>query len=137
MALGGALVDRATVLRRDVEIKQTDPPEEKWIGGERQLLPPGQSGEPNEIKFRCRFMMINGSEQQQDGRRRRVTRPRLMMGRKLTVKKGDKIKVLFRQKPYIELYGSKEVVFQVDGDPQEIRKRQRVIGWEANLVRAE
>lgn len=121
MALGAALVDRGRFVRREKATTEVD--------GERQF----KDAVPEEQRwFRCRLQMLKGSEQQQDGRRRRVVRPMLTVGRKVKIKKGDQIEIKCK-----ELYGNELVVFTVDGDPEPMRKRRTVIGYEATLARPE
>lgn len=135
MALGSALVDKAETLRREAETEGEG--EEVWVDGEKQFVPADESNVPSPKKtFRCRFQEIKGSEQQQDGRRRRVVRPSLLWGRKMVLQKGDKVRVFFKQKQWVEKYGE-SAVFQVDGDPEPLRKRRTIIGFEATLVKAE
>lgn len=135
MALGSALVDKAETLRREAETEGEG--EEVWVDGEKQFVPAEKSNVPSPKKtFRCRFQEIKGSEQQQDGRRRRVVRPSLLWGRKMVLQKGDKVRVFFKQKQWVEKYGE-SAVFQVDGDPEPLRKRRTIIGFEATLVKAE
>lgn len=127
MAFGSALVDKGWILRRE----DTEP-EETWVEGERQLEPKDPEDDKATNRFRCRFQLVKGSESQQDGRRRRVVRPVLLWGRNTKIQKGDRVKIRSR-----EHFGVEEPVFQVDGDPEPLRKRRRVIGYEATLVKAE
>lgn len=120
MALGAALVDRGRLVRREKTATEID--------GEKQY----KDAEPEKAPwFRCRLQMVKGSEQQQDGRRRRVVRPTLLLGRKTTLVKGDQVEIKCKQ-----LFGDELQLFTIDGDPEPLRKRRTVIGFEATLSKA-
>lgn len=130
MALGGALVDKAWIVRREPKAA-----EDEWVDGEKQMTPlPADEGPTKH--FRCRFQLLKGVETQEQGRRRRVVRPMLLIGRRNVLIKGDKVKIRSKQQDFLALYGTEEPIFQVNGDPEPLRKRRTVIGWEASLVLA-
>jgi hypothetical protein len=118
MALTAAFVDRGRIVRRTKTAARVD--------GEKQWQPVSQDW------FRCRFQLVKGSEQQSDGRRKRVVRPRLMVGRKIRIKPGDHVEIRSR-----EHFGTELRIYSVDGEPEPMRKRRIIIGYEATLVRSE
>lgn len=120
MGINAALVDRGKLIRREATKEKVD--------GEVQY-----KTDEDQPWFRCRFQMIKGSEQQQDGRRRRVVRPALIVGKNAIIKKGDEIEVKSKQHAAI-WEGQETKQFVINGDPEPLRKRRTIIGYEATLA---
>lgn len=119
MALGGALVDKGwTISRTKTEEK---------VDGERKFGAPSKGK-----RFRCRLDMVAGSEQNTEGRWRRIIRPTLVVGRKSTLKANDEVEV--KSKEALKHLGEEIIKFKVVGDPLPIRKRRTTIGYVYTLV---
>jgi hypothetical protein len=119
MALGGALVDKARTV--DVDSNPVR------VEGEFQR---------NTVYgpwFRCRLDHGREQEGTDQGRIRGVVRPRLIVSRKVRLKGDQRLEIISKQ-----VHGhAGAVVYNIDGNPEPLRKKRTVIGWEAGLVKVD
>lgn len=95
------------------------------IEGTKQHVP--ETGD----EFRCRLEMNKETEGSDQGRRRGIVRPSVIVGRK--VRLDGKHDIAIKSK---EVHGHEDWVrYSIDGDPEPYRKKTTVIGWEAYIVR--
>lgn len=125
MAYRGALVDRAHILRK-----------RKGTGRKVNGYTVQDETSPVEgPEFRARLEMNTSIENERDGRTSADPRPSLMTdfrdsdGNPLEFRISDRIRVVSRQ------LGT--AVWEVDGMPDPIRKKRRVIGWDVPIHRVE
>jgi hypothetical protein len=85
--------------------------------------------------FRCRITLPKGSETHEEGRHKRRTQPTLLVGKYdkkgkiVSIKAGDDVEVVSNQ------HGT--VRYQVAGDPEPLRKRRSIIGWQCAITKVE
>lgn len=122
MALGSAMVDRARIIRRA--------PSPVKIEGRTQMTTVRGAW------FRCRLNLRSDSQSQGPGDNPRTTRrPTLMLlpldieGRAVDLRHTDKVEV---DSPELGLN-----LWEVDGEPEPLRKKRRVIGYEVPVKRVE
>jgi hypothetical protein len=123
MALGAVLVDRARILRRA--------PAPVRVEGRTQFTTVTGAW------FRCRLDLRSRSEgrEPESGFPRVVEQPSLMFGvrdtegRTVDLAASDRLEVVSPQLG--------RALWQAQGDPIPMRKRRRVIGWEATIKRVE
>lgn len=127
MSLGAALVDRAFLLR-----KTEAEPQEEVEGTVIFDEPDPDAPEPGP-EFRCRLDISSAPERTKDGMTQADPRPKLLTGKRdkdgvdLEFRIGDQIKVVSRE------LGT--AVWEVDDDPEPLRKRRAKLGWELTLHR--
>jgi hypothetical protein len=122
VALGAALVDRARV-RRKVPARK--------VAGRTVMAPTVHAW------FRCRLELRSQPQTREPSSRQpRVTKsPRLMFGvRDLD---GGTIDVVSTDVLEVDSPELGRAFYEVEGDPDPMRKKRRVIGWEVNLKRIE
>lgn len=121
MGLRAALVDRAYRIRKE--------PRSKRVEGSTVFV----SGESEAV--RARLSVTAAGERTEDGRVLTEPQPTLivykrdLIGRELDWKATDRIRVESRE------LGNHE--FEVQGDPQPMRKKRSIIGWQITLRRTE
>lgn len=119
MALRSALVDQGYLHRRTRTVKR--------VGG-RSLYKDNEGP-----MFRVRLDLGSAPENVREGRLETVPRPRLLTGKRdsegnlLEFHSSDVVRVVSAQLG--------EADWEVDGDPEPLRKRRTVIGWLLNVSR--
>lgn len=138
MALGSALVDRAFLLRKRPATPEDEigPPEEvegTVIEGTPIFKEPNPEDPEPGPEFRCRLDLSGTTERTKDGLTQTDPRPKLLTpakdldGNELEFLSSDQLKVV-----------SKELgtaIWEVDDDPEPLRKRRTIIGWELTIHR--
>lgn len=121
MALGSALVDRA---RRIVKEPATSRVEGTTIFEDV----PGPW-------FRCRLFLTGDPESDDDQRSRRRTprRPTLLVGRRDT--EGNVIELRADERLEVNSPQLGRAVWHIDGEPEPLRRRRSVIGWQVAVSR--
>lgn len=122
MALTSALKDRARTIRREA------------AGVRVQGMTPRAPTSSQWFKARLELPANSEQTDAQGGRRKQVKRPTLMLG----VKDLDRNPVVIKAEEQIEVDSEElgRAIWRVSGDPQPIRKKKRLIGWQATLERA-
>ena len=119
MAIGSAMPDKGRVISAEKTSTR--------INGAKIVVP------STSALFRCRLTLPTGEEAEEEGRKRKVRRPTLMLkatdtrGRRVVIRGKDKIEVVSRE------FGTD--TWEIQGDPKPIRKRRSVIGWTATLAK--
>lgn len=121
MALGSALVDKARVHRT--------------LKTSAKLQGTLQTKEFTSEWFRCRVTMPRGSEQTEEGRRKKQKTPELMCGRVNVL--GEAVEILAGDTLELQSVQLGNVTLQIAGDPEPIRKRRSIIGWQVGLSKVE
>lgn len=119
MALGSVLRDKARTISQSGETTRVE--------GKKVRVPVESDW------FRCRLEKVKESEGADQGYRRKVTRPKIVVSRKALLTSEMQVDIISK-----EVHRSSDPVrYSVDGDPEPYRKRNRVIGWEAFLIRVQ
>lgn len=121
MALRAALVDRAFIQRRRADAVRVEG---------RTLSSLTESAE-----IRARLGTTRAAETLEDGRKLVIKRPTLL----LDIKDKAKLRVVPRQSDRVRVVSKElgEAIWEIDGAPQPIRKKRRVIGWEMTIAKVE
>lgn len=126
MSLGSALVDRAFLLRKE----EADPGE--VVEGTVIFEEPDEDN-PTGPEFRCRLDISATPERTKDGMTQADVRPKLLAPKRdkkgvlLEFRIGDQLKVVSRE------LGT--AIWEIDEDPEPLRRRRSLIGWEMGLHR--
>lgn len=121
MGLRSALVDRAYIQRRR--------PDAVKVNG-RTVHSLAETA-----AIRCRLTINDSAERLDEGRKVSDSRPSLTLyrrdgdGLEVVPAKTDRVRVVSRELG--------EGVYEIDGKPQPIRKKRRLLGWLVNVVRLE
>lgn len=121
MALTSAMVDRAFLQRRAADALK--------VNG-RTVHSNTESPE-----IRARLTKAPAGERAEDGRKVAEDRPTLLLARRdaereaVVPRKTDRLRIVSRELG--------EGVWEVDGIPQPLRKKRRVIGWTMSVVQLE
>lgn len=129
MALRGALQDRARFVREEADARRVEG---------RTIFHPRSSP-----LFRCRLEINDGPKSKDDAQTMSVSQSYSLMTDRIDAEHNplrfqpdDQIEVESRELAETTERGWQTVgVFQVDGEPEQIRKKRRVIGWELRLKR--
>jgi hypothetical protein len=117
MAFRGALVDRC--------YKQAKVGDTRIVQGQRIYRPLEQA------VIRCRLEPPGGAESTSGGQTTADRRTSLLLDRKdadhnlVDLNASEKLRIVSRELG--------DGVWQVDGEPKALRKKRRIIGWEANV----
>lgn len=122
MALGGALVDRARIVRKAPGVP---------VEGRQRFAPVYGAW------FRCRFELRNQRKgrEPQSNVPRVVKQPHLMYG--LRDMEGQNVELLATDLLQVVSPELGQAFYELTGDPDPMRKRRRVLGWEVDLQRVE
>lgn len=137
MALGAVLVDRAYLIRQEAIVVGGEEGEGEEVEGTTVVEVEGSTvyEEDEGPEFKARLQIESASERTRDGVTQTDPRPMLLTAKKdsegteLDFKPSDRIKVVSKQ------LGT--AIWEVDGEPEPLRKKRTVIGWQLTLHRVE